>query len=111
MSLFCSTNKIDPKFLQHPEMSGILQYNLNTSKIPPLSKNDRYFAVKIDPKFYLKIIIIPAILNSHLEFEIPFELVWLKNDGEKWSRKNYFEIPRAPSELLLPSAEKSAQKG
>jgi hypothetical protein len=52
-----------------------LQYNLNTSKIPPLSKNDRYFAVKIDPKFYLKIIIIPAILNSHLEFEIPFELV------------------------------------
>ena len=56
-------------------MSGILQYNLNTSKIPPLSKNDRYFAVKIDPKFYLKIIIIPAILNSHLEFEIPFELV------------------------------------
>ena len=23
----------------------------------------------------------------------------------------YFEIPRAPSELLLPSAEKSAQKG
>ena len=32
-------------------------------------------------------------------------------DGEKWSRKNYFEIPRAPSELLLPSAEKSAQKG
>ena len=36
---------------------------------------------------------------------------WLKYDGEKWSRKNYFEIPRAPSELLLPSAEKSAQKG
>ena len=31
--------------------------------------------------------------------------------GEKWSRKKYFEIPRAPSELLLPSAEKSAQKG
>ena len=25
--------------------------------------------------------------------------------------KIYFEIPRAPSELLLPSAEKSAQKG
>ena len=36
---------------------------------------------------------------------------WLKSGGEKWSRKNYFEIPRAPSELLLPSAEKSAQKG
>ena len=32
-------------------------------------------------------------------------------DGEKWSRKKYFEIPRAFSELLLPSAEKSAQKG
>ena len=36
---------------------------------------------------------------------------WLKNDGEKWSRKKYFKIPRRPSELLLPSAKKSAQKG
>ena len=36
---------------------------------------------------------------------------WLKNDGEKWSTKNYFKIPRWPSELLLPSAKKSAQKG
>ena len=35
----------------------------------------------------------------------------LKNDGEKWSRKNYFKIPQWPSELLLPSAKKSAQKG
>ena len=24
---------------------------------------------------------------------------WLKNDDEKWSRKNYFEIPRWPSEI------------
>ena len=24
---------------------------------------------------------------------------WLKYDGEKWSRKKYFEIPRAPSEI------------
>ena len=36
---------------------------------------------------------------------------WVKNDGEKWSRKNYFKIQRWPSELLLPSAKKSAQKG
>ena len=28
----------------------------------------------------------------------------LKNDGEKLSRKKYFEISQAPSELLLPSA-------
>jgi hypothetical protein len=29
-----------------------------------------------------------------------------------WSRKKkYFEIQQAPSELLLPSAKKSAQKG
>ena len=41
---------------------------------------------------------------SSLEINI-FEL---KNDGEKWSRI-YFEIDRAPSELLLPSAKKSAQ--
>ena len=33
-----------------------------------------------------------------------------KNDGEKWSGI-YFEIHRAPSELLLPSAKKSAQQG
>jgi len=26
-------------------------------------------------------------------------IFWLKNDGEKWSRKNYFEIPRAPSDI------------
>ena len=25
--------------------------------------------------------------------------------------KKYFEFPRAPSELLLPSSEKAAQKG
>ena len=30
----------------------------------------------------------------------------IKNDGVKWCRKKYFEIPRAPSELLLPSAKK-----
>jgi hypothetical protein len=24
---------------------------------------------------------------------------WLKNDGEKWSRKIYFKIPRWPSEI------------
>ena len=36
---------------------------------------------------------------------------WLKNDGEKWSRKKYFKIQWWPSELLLPSAKKSAQKG
>ena len=34
----------------------------------------------------------------------------LKNDGKKWSRI-YFEIDRAPSELLLPSAKISAQIG
>ena len=34
----------------------------------------------------------------------------LKNDGIKWSRI-YFEIDRAPSELLLPSAKISAQNG
>ena len=34
----------------------------------------------------------------------------LKNDGKKWSGI-YFEIRRAPSELLLPSAKISAQDG
>jgi hypothetical protein len=40
--------------------------------------------------------------------KLPF---WLKNDDEKWSKFFYFEIERAPSELLLASAKKSAQKG
>jgi len=30
------------------------------------------------------------------------------NDSEKWHRIFYFEIHRAPSELLLPSAKTSA---
>jgi hypothetical protein len=37
---------------------------------------------------------------------------WLKNDCEKWSRLFFdFEIERAPSELLLPTAKTSAQIG
>ena len=35
----------------------------------------------------------------------------LKTDDEKWSRIFYLEILLAPSELLLPSAKKSAEKG
>ena len=45
---------------------------------------------------------------SDLETTI-FELC--KYDGEKWSNFFYFEILLAPSELLLPSAKKAAQKG
>ena len=40
--------------------------------------------------------------------KLPF--LGLNNDGKKWSRI-YFEIDRAPSELLLPSAKISAQIG
>ena len=37
------------------------------------------------------------------------EIMYLNiNDGEKWSRIFYFEIQQAPSELLLPSAKRSA---
>ena len=39
------------------------------------------------------------------------KLTFLTYDGEKWSRIFYFEIQQAPSELLLPSANKSTQKG
>ena len=39
--------------------------------------------------------------------ERPLIIFELKNDGKKWSRI-YFEIDRAPSELLLPSAKISA---
>ena len=41
---------------------------------------------------------------------LEINIFWLKNDGEKWSRI-YFEIDRAPSELLLPSAKIFAQNG
>ena len=48
----------------------------------------------------------------HKKFLRRFDTTFdLKMMDEKWSRKNYFEIPRWPSELLLPSAKKSAQKG
>ena len=39
---------------------------------------------------------------------LEINIVYLKNDGEKWSRI-YFEIDQAPSELFLPSAKESAQ--
>ena len=35
---------------------------------------------------------------------------WLKNDGEKWSRKKYFKIPWWPSEVLLSSAKNLPRK-
>ena len=44
--------------------------------------------------------------NKKIFFRIP-----CKNDGEKCSRKCYFEILRAPLELLLPSPKKLAKKG
>ena len=47
--------------------------------------------------------------NPHCRFLVPdntqkilteiWHHFWLKNDGEKWSRKNYFEIPRWPSKI------------
>ena len=43
---------------------------------------------------------------------LEIDVFWLKNGSEKWSRILYFEIQRAPSELLLHSAKKiSAHKG
>ena len=63
----------------------------------------------------------PSCMYLHCRFLVPdntqkilteiWHHFWLKNDDEKWSRKNYFKIPRWPSELLLPSAKKFAQKG
>ena len=38
--------------------------------------------------------------SEHCRFLVPGNTQKiLKNDGEKWSRKNCFEIPRAPSEI------------
>ena len=50
-------------------------------------------------------------MNKILALEMRNDHFGLKNDSEKWCRKIYFEVSRAPSELLLSSAEKSAQKG
>ena len=43
---------------------------------------------------------------SGLKSQVSKVTFLLKNDGEKWPRLFYFEIQRAPSELLLPSAKK-----
>ena len=48
---------------------------------------------------------------SRLKPQILKPTFLVKYDGEKWSSFFYFEILLAPSELLLPSAERSAQKG
>ena len=59
-------SKIIPKeFKKNPK-----EFPKNFQRIP--SKNSK-------KKFTLKVLIIPAILNSRLEFEIPFELVSLKS--------------------------------
>ena len=47
--------------------------------------------------------------NSELNFGVPGQNricdkkyhFWPKNDDEKWSRKNYFEIPPCTSHFLL----------
>ena len=49
------------------------------------------------------------IVAKHCRFLVPgntqkilteiWNHFWLKNDDEKWSRKNYFEIPPWPSEI------------
>ena len=50
--------------------------------------------------------------NSFYKFlTLKMTIFGVKNDDEKWSRIFHFEIERAPLELLLPSAKKSAQKG
>ena len=43
----------------------------------------------------------PARSHSYNWTKISSWNFWIKNDGEKWSRIFYFEIQRAPSELLL----------
>ena len=48
--------------------------------------------------------------SHHLEW-----VEWVDFNLNSWNNhfwlKNYFEIPQAPLELLLPSAKQSAQKG
>jgi hypothetical protein len=65
--------------------------------------------VKALPPSLSELKVIPSFCFA---FKIPDDVTAsIKYDGEKSSGKKYFEIPRAPSELLLPSAEKSAKKG
>ena len=55
------------------------------------------------------IVIIIKLITTHCRFLLPdntqkilteiWHHFWLKNDGEKWSRKKCFKIPRWPSEL------------
>ena len=40
--------------------------------------------------------VLPKMEYVHKE-----KYIWPENDGEKWSRKNYFEIPTCASHFLL----------
>ena len=67
----------------------------------------------LPPKWFLGPQKCPCVQNTqiinHCSFLVPdntqkilmeiWHHFWLKNGDEKWSRKNYFEIPCAPSEI------------
>ena len=65
-------------------------------------------------KFYLKHVLTQTNYNSFYKWtkisSLEITIFELKIDGEKWPTI-YFEIDRAPSEFLLPSAKISAQNG
>ena len=83
----------------------------------PTNKLVIIFVLRFGLKFFLTIISFTAILHvgwvyfdtimilltplrtariSGLKCQVLKWPFWLKYDGEKWSRKNYFEIPRVP---------------
>ena len=56
----------------------------------------------------------PWHLRFHVQYFCYFVVLshhhfWLKNHGEKWSRTDYLEIPRAPSELLQKNLPRKAE--
>ena len=89
----------------HTSLLGSLIYCILAANKYSLKKYcNSFFMLMHDPLFALVLVLAISgfsqpCLNLHSVVII------------KWSRKNHFEIPRWPSELLLPSAKKSAQKG
>ena len=75
-----------------------------------LQKYARFYSSKHKVQFYLLSNTTQNNQNKWTKI-LSLDHFWLKSDSEKWRRKIHFEFLRAPSELLLPSAEQSAQKG
>ena len=96
----------------HASITPVIQYIcFGTAILGTLNKHEYFTCVGNNARIKLNLGVTPARTHSisGLKSRVLKFTFLAYNDGEKWPRIFYFEIHRAPSELLLPSAKKSAQ--